>query len=120
VGQGAQNVPLTIQKLVLHPPTPYTLSPLLKGGEVGVRGIVHPCAVPFGALLVTLYQIFSKGSWPEWEEEHWGRRPAPVGGWPPPKTLYQKWHNSDKGRYSPVWKGVRIFEAWSQRKQDIV
>jgi len=33
--------------LVLHPPTPYTLSPLLKGGEGrGEGGIVHPCTLP--------------------------------------------------------------------------
>jgi hypothetical protein len=44
-----------------HPPTPYTLSPLLKGGEGRGEGgsYTHvPC--PFGALLVTLCQIFSK------------------------------------------------------------
>jgi len=44
-----------------HPPTPYTLSPLFKGGEGRGEGgsYTHvPC--PFGALLVTLYQIFSK------------------------------------------------------------
>jgi hypothetical protein len=47
------------ETLLLHPPTPYTLSPLLKGGEGGSYTHV-PC--PFGALLVTLYhQIFSKG-----------------------------------------------------------
>jgi hypothetical protein len=48
--------------LVLHPPTPYALSPLLKGGEGrGEEGsYIHvPC--PFGALLVTLYQILAKG-----------------------------------------------------------
>ena len=48
-------------KLVLHPPTPYTLSPLLKGGEGRVEGgsYTHvPC--PFGALLVTLYHFKSK------------------------------------------------------------
>jgi hypothetical protein len=47
--------------MVLHPPTPYTLSPLLKGGEGRGEGgsYTHvPC--PFGALLVTLCQIFSK------------------------------------------------------------
>jgi hypothetical protein len=47
--------------MVLHPPTLYTLSPLLKGGEGRGEGgsDTHvPC--PFGALLVTLYQIFSK------------------------------------------------------------
>ena len=66
-GGGAQNVPLALRKpstenLVLHPPTPYTLSPLLKGGEGRGEGgwYTHvPCL--FGALLVTLYQIFSKG-----------------------------------------------------------
>jgi len=50
------------ENLVLHPPTPYTLSPLLKGGEGRGEGgsYTHvPCL--FGALLVTLYQIFSKG-----------------------------------------------------------
>jgi hypothetical protein len=50
------------RKLVLHPPTPYTLSPLIKGGEVRGEGgsYIHvPC--PFGALLVTLYQILAKG-----------------------------------------------------------
>ena len=49
-------------ELVLHPPTPYTLSLLLKGGEGRGKGgsYIHvPCL--FGALLVTLYQIFSKG-----------------------------------------------------------
>jgi hypothetical protein len=47
--------------MVLHPPTPYTLSPLLKGGEGRGEGgsYTHvPC--PFGALLVTLCPIFSK------------------------------------------------------------
>jgi hypothetical protein len=41
---------------------PYTLSPLLKGGEGWDEGgaCTHvPC--PFGTLLVTLYQVFSKG-----------------------------------------------------------
>ena len=44
-----------------HPPTPYTLSPLLKGGEGRGEGGSHthvPC--PFGALLVTLYHLKSK------------------------------------------------------------
>jgi hypothetical protein len=48
-------------ELVLHPPTPYTLSPLLKGGEGRGEGgsYIHvPC--PFGALLVTLYHFKSK------------------------------------------------------------
>jgi len=53
---------MALLPLVLHPPTPYTLSPLLKGGEGRGEGgsYTHvPC--PFGALLVTLYhQIFSK------------------------------------------------------------
>ena len=50
------------RKLVLHPPTPSTLSPLLKGGEGRGEGgsYIHvPC--PFGALLLTLYQILAKG-----------------------------------------------------------
>jgi hypothetical protein len=44
-----------------HPPTPYTLSPLLKGGEGRGEGGSYtrmPC--PFGALLVTLYHFKSK------------------------------------------------------------
>jgi hypothetical protein len=47
--------------LVLHPPTPYTLSPLLKGGEGRGEGGSYtrmPC--PFGTLLVTLYHFKSK------------------------------------------------------------
>jgi hypothetical protein len=48
-GGNAQNVPLTIT-----PPTPYTLSPPLKGGEGG--SCTH-LPYPFGVLLVTLYQI---------------------------------------------------------------
>jgi hypothetical protein len=46
---------------LLHPPTPYALSPLLKGGEGRGEGgsSTHvPC--PFGALLVTLYHFKSK------------------------------------------------------------
>jgi hypothetical protein len=48
--------------MVLHPPTPSTLSPLLKGGEGrGKGGSYTHVLCPFGALLVTLYhQIFSK------------------------------------------------------------
>ena len=48
--------------LVLHPPTPYTLSPLLKGGEGRGEGGSYtrmPC--PFRALLVTLCQFSAKG-----------------------------------------------------------
>ena len=44
-----------------HPPTPYTLSPLFKGGEGRGEGgsYTHvPC--PFGALLVILYHLKSK------------------------------------------------------------
>ena len=44
-----------------HPPTPYTFSPPLKGGEGRDEGGAYthvPC--PFGALLVTLYHLKSK------------------------------------------------------------
>jgi hypothetical protein len=44
-----------------HPPTPYTLFPLLKGGEGRGEGGAYthvPC--PFGALVVTLYHPKSK------------------------------------------------------------
>ena len=54
-GAGALKISL------LHPPTPYTLSPLLKGGEGRGEGGSYtrvPC--PFGALLVTLYHLKSK------------------------------------------------------------
>jgi hypothetical protein len=49
VGRGRSKCPS------YHPPTPYTLSPLLKGGEgrgEGGSDTRMPC--PFGALLVTL------------------------------------------------------------------
>jgi hypothetical protein len=50
------------RKLVLHPLTLYTLSPLLKGGEGGGEGGSYtPVSCPFGALLVTLYQVSAKG-----------------------------------------------------------
>ena len=49
-------------ELVLHPPTPSTLSPLLKGGEGrGEGGSYIHVPRPYGALLVTLYQILAKG-----------------------------------------------------------
>jgi hypothetical protein len=52
VGRGRSKCPS------YHPPTPYTLSPLPKGGEGRGEGgsYIHvPC--PFGALLVTLYHF---------------------------------------------------------------
>jgi hypothetical protein len=55
VGRGRSKCPS------YHPPTPYTLSPLLKGGEGRGEGGAYthvPC--PFGALLVTLYHFKSK------------------------------------------------------------
>jgi hypothetical protein len=55
VGRGRSKCPS------YHPPTPYTLSPLRKGGEGRGEGgsYTHvPC--PFGALLVTLYHLKSK------------------------------------------------------------
>ena len=55
VGRGRSKCPS------YHPPTPYTLSPLPKGGEGRGEGgsDTHvPC--PFGALLVTLYHFKSK------------------------------------------------------------
>ena len=55
VGRGRSKCPS------YHPPTPYTLSPLLKGGEGRGEGgsDTHvPC--PFGALFVTLYHFKSK------------------------------------------------------------
>jgi len=55
VGRGRSKCP------AYHPPTPYTLSPLLKGGEGRGEGGAYthvPC--PFGALLVILYHLKSK------------------------------------------------------------
>jgi hypothetical protein len=55
-------LPLGNPLQILHPPTPSTLSPLLKGGEGQGEGgsYIHvPC--PFGALLMTLYPILAKG-----------------------------------------------------------
>jgi hypothetical protein len=52
VGRGRSKCPS------YHPPTPYALSPLLKGGEGRGEGGAYthvPC--PFGALLVTLYYL---------------------------------------------------------------
>jgi len=55
--------------LVLHPPTPSTLSPLLKGGEGrGEGGSYTRMLCPFGALLVALYYNFRRGV-SEWEEK---------------------------------------------------
>ena len=54
VGRGRSKCPS------YHPPTPYTLSPLLKGGEGRGEGgsYTHvPCL--FGTLLVTLYHLKS-------------------------------------------------------------
>jgi hypothetical protein len=65
-------------ELVLHPPTPYTLSPLLKGREARGEGGAYtyvPC--PFGALLVALYQIFSEGFLNG--KRNIGAAPAPYG-----------------------------------------
>ena len=51
VGRGRSKCPS------YHPSTPYTLSPLLKGGEGrGEGGAYTHVACPFGALLVTLSQ----------------------------------------------------------------
>jgi hypothetical protein len=50
------------KKLVLHPPTPSTLSTFLKGGEGrGEGGSYTHVPGPFGALLVTLCQFSAKG-----------------------------------------------------------
>jgi hypothetical protein len=50
---------MALLPLVLHPPTPYTLSPLLKGGEGrGEEGSHTRMPCPFGALLVTLCHFF--------------------------------------------------------------
>ena len=46
---------------LLPSPTPYTLSPLIKGGEGrGEGGLDTRMPCPFGALLVTLYHFKSK------------------------------------------------------------
>ena len=51
VGRGRSNCPS------YHPPTPYTFSPLLNGGEGrGEGGSYTHVPRPFGALLVTLSQ----------------------------------------------------------------
>ena len=55
VGRGRSKCPS------YHPPTPYTLSPLLKGGEGrGEGGSYTHVPYPFGALLVILYHFKSK------------------------------------------------------------
>jgi hypothetical protein len=78
-------LPLGSPLQILHPPTPSTLSPLLKGGEGRGEGGSYtrmPC--PFGALLVTLYQDFSKGFLNGKRNIRGGGQP-PYGGWPPPQ-----------------------------------
>ena len=68
-----------LQKVWYYTPTPYTLSPLLKGGEGrGERGSYTPVLCPFDALLVTLDQIFQRRV-SEWGEGHWRRRQPPLG-----------------------------------------
>jgi hypothetical protein len=53
VGRGRSTCPS------YHPPTPYTLSPLPKGGEGRGEGGSYPrMPCPFEALLVTLYHFF--------------------------------------------------------------
>ena len=55
VGRGRSNCPS------YPPPTPYTLSPLLKGGEGrGEEGSYTHVPCPFGALFLTLYHPKSK------------------------------------------------------------
>ena len=55
VGRGRSKCPS------YHSPTPYTFSPLLKGGEGrGEGGSYTHVPRPFGALLVTLYHFKSK------------------------------------------------------------
>ena len=95
VGRGRSKCPS------YHPPTPYTLSPLEKGGEGRGEGgsYTHvPC--PFGALLVTLCQIFSKrflngkgdmsGASPHWVRPPAGRaHPSPLHI---KKALASKWY----------------------------
>ena len=82
-------------ELVLHPLTPYTLSPHLKGREARGEGgsYTHlPC--PFRALLVALYQIFSEGFLNGKRNIGGGASPQ-RGLAPPKKKLYiRKWHNS--------------------------
>ena len=76
-------------------PSPHSLHPLalLKGGEgQGEGGSYTHVSCPFGALLVTLYQIFGEG-FLNGKMNIGGGRPAPSGGWPPlKKKLYtMKW-----------------------------
>ena len=52
---------MSLYNLVLHPPTPSTLSPLEMGGEGRGEGGSHIHVLcPFGTLLVTLYQFDAK------------------------------------------------------------
>jgi hypothetical protein len=55
VGRGRSKCPS------YHPPTPYTLSPLPKGGEgQGEGGSYTRMLCPFGAFLVTLYSFLTQ------------------------------------------------------------
>ena len=79
----AQNISLHSEgfrlQTVLHPPTPYPLSPLLKGGEGrGEGGIIHPCAVPLRRPPRDLIPNFQQRV-SEWEKGHWEWRQPPAG-----------------------------------------
>jgi hypothetical protein len=88
------------RKLVLHPPTPYTLSPLLKGGEGRGEGRSYTCMpCPFGTRLVTLYYFLAQtfflgGTYPKCPSYH-------------SKTLYRKLvlHPPTPYTLSPLLKG---------------
>jgi hypothetical protein len=74
------------RKPVLHPPTPYTLSALLKGREARGEGGLYtqgPC--PFGALLVVLSEGFLNG-----KRNIGGGGPLTGVGAAQKETLYQE------------------------------
>jgi len=72
-------------------PTPYTLSPLLKGGEGrGEEGSYTHVPCLFGALLVTLYQLFSKGVLNGRRDIGSGASPRWGLAAPQKETLYQE------------------------------
>ena len=104
-----------------HPPTPYTLSPLLKGGEGRTEGGAYthvPC--PFGALLVTLSisHYIGVAASALWALAAAVRARPPAGrARPSPlhikKALASKWHNStllhSESRGSPSLR--RLYRA---------
>jgi hypothetical protein len=65
--------------MILHPPTPYTLSPFSRGERVGVRRDRTPVCRASSAPSSFQQRVS------EWEERHWELRQPPLGAGRPSK-----------------------------------